>query len=275
MGYAQLFIGPTGSGKSTYSSSLYQHYDTIRRTMHVFNLDPAANFDNLVAMVLYDIPMFCAPIRELISLDDVMKELGLGPNGGLIYCMENLEVNLDDLLVEELDNYLDDDYLISCSIIIESIADRYPGVEQYAIRSFVDALYSIPLGLVENSDLQPIDTLAAVEMLNFSFIKCSFILYELVLVVMLIASHKATQLNQKPTYAEVFNRTHKGDKGRGDYVDNKSKSVSESYTSSISQKYGVDESSHPEFDPQAWNAGFSQIGMNNKDHEDETTDCQD
>lgn len=29
-----------------------------------------------------------ADIRELISLEDVMEELGLGPNGGLIYCME-------------------------------------------------------------------------------------------------------------------------------------------------------------------------------------------
>ena len=29
-----------------------------------------------------------ADIRELISLDDVMEELGMGPNGGLIYCME-------------------------------------------------------------------------------------------------------------------------------------------------------------------------------------------
>ena len=29
-----------------------------------------------------------ADIRELISLDDVMEELGLGPNGGLVYCME-------------------------------------------------------------------------------------------------------------------------------------------------------------------------------------------
>ncbi|CAL5411302.1 unnamed protein product [Camellia sinensis] len=27
-------------------------------------------------------------IRELISLDDVMEELRLGPNGGLLYCME-------------------------------------------------------------------------------------------------------------------------------------------------------------------------------------------
>jgi hypothetical protein len=34
--------------------------------------------------------LFClvADIRELINLDDVMEELGLGPNGALMYCME-------------------------------------------------------------------------------------------------------------------------------------------------------------------------------------------
>ncbi|KAA8543595.1 hypothetical protein F0562_021659 [Nyssa sinensis] len=103
MGYAQLVIGPAGSGKSTYCSSLYRHCETVHRTLHIVNLDPAAeNFDYPVAM----------DIRELISLDDVMEELGLGPNGGLIYCMEHLEENLDEWLTEELDNYLDDDYLV-------------------------------------------------------------------------------------------------------------------------------------------------------------------
>lgn len=29
-----------------------------------------------------------ADIKELITLDDVMEELKLGPNGALIYCME-------------------------------------------------------------------------------------------------------------------------------------------------------------------------------------------
>ncbi|KAE8668741.1 60S ribosomal protein L5-like [Hibiscus syriacus] len=53
-----------------------------------------------------------ADIRELISLDDVMEELGLGPKGGHIYCMEHLEENLDERLTEELDNYLEDDYLV-------------------------------------------------------------------------------------------------------------------------------------------------------------------
>ncbi|XP_039138850.1 uncharacterized protein LOC120276191 [Dioscorea cayenensis subsp. rotundata] len=62
----------------------------------------------------------------------------------------------------------------------------------------------------------------------------------------------AKQLNRKPTYGEVFNRTHKRAKGLGDYIDNKSKSVSDLYTSSMSEKYGADESCHPEFDPQLW-----------------------
>lgn len=32
---------------------------------------------------------FCElDIRDLISVEDVMEELGYGPNGGLVYCME-------------------------------------------------------------------------------------------------------------------------------------------------------------------------------------------
>ena len=50
------------------------------------NLDPANEI----------LPYKCAlDISELITLDDVMDNLNLGPNGGLIYCMEYLEKNLD------------------------------------------------------------------------------------------------------------------------------------------------------------------------------------
>ncbi|ESQ56453.1 hypothetical protein EUTSA_v10025507mg [Eutrema salsugineum] len=103
MGYAQLVIGPAGSGKSTYCSTLYEHCETIGRTMHVVNLDPAAEIFN------YPVAM---DIRELVSLEDVMEKLGLGPNGGLMYCMEYLEDSLHDWVDEELENYRDDDYLI-------------------------------------------------------------------------------------------------------------------------------------------------------------------
>lgn len=49
-------------------------------------------------------------IKDLISLEDVMEEMGLGPNGGLIYCFEFLLENLD-FLSDALDP-LSDEYLI-------------------------------------------------------------------------------------------------------------------------------------------------------------------
>lgn len=52
---------------------------------------------------------------------------------------------------------------IACSLAVEAAADRYPGVEQYAIRAFADALDSVPMALAENSGLTPIETLSAVK----------------------------------------------------------------------------------------------------------------
>ena len=52
----------------------------------IVNLDPGNDV----------LPYECAvDVMELISLEDAMEELGLGPNGGLVYCMEYLEKNLD------------------------------------------------------------------------------------------------------------------------------------------------------------------------------------
>ena len=52
----------------------------------MINLDPANDA----------LPYTCnVDIANLITLEDVMDNLKLGPNGGLIYCMEYLEKNLD------------------------------------------------------------------------------------------------------------------------------------------------------------------------------------
>ena len=56
------------------------------------NLDPA----NICIPYEPDID-----VAGLIALERVMSELDLGPNGGLIYCLEYLEKNLD-WLVEQL-----------------------------------------------------------------------------------------------------------------------------------------------------------------------------
>ena len=73
-----------------------------KRNVHIANLDPAAE--------IFDYKM-SFDIRDLISVEDVMEELGLGPNGALIYCMEYLLENMD-WLEEELENFDDDEYLI-------------------------------------------------------------------------------------------------------------------------------------------------------------------
>ncbi|KAL7492432.1 hypothetical protein ACHAWT_001580 [Skeletonema menzelii] len=102
----QLVTGPAGSGKSTYSHILQEHVQTLgprnHRRIHVANLDPAAEHFR------YDVAF---DIRELISVDDVMEELQLGPNGSLVYCMEYLLENMD-WLQDHLDSYDDDEYLI-------------------------------------------------------------------------------------------------------------------------------------------------------------------
>jgi len=52
----------------------------------VINLDPANDA----------LPYECViDIKDLIKLEDVMAEHGLGPNGGLVYCMDYLEKNID------------------------------------------------------------------------------------------------------------------------------------------------------------------------------------
>ncbi len=52
---------------------------------------------------------------------------------------------------------------IACSLAVEDAASKSPGLEQYAMRAFADALDAIPMALAENSGLSPIETLAEVK----------------------------------------------------------------------------------------------------------------
>jgi GPN-loop GTPase len=99
--FGALIMGPAGAGKSTFCAALLEHLQTTRRGSYYINLDPAA--DTFVHEPDLD-------IKDLISLDDVMEELHLGPNGGLIYCFEFLLENLD-FLTEKLET-VTEEYLI-------------------------------------------------------------------------------------------------------------------------------------------------------------------
>ncbi|KIS72104.1 uncharacterized protein UMAG_00526 [Mycosarcoma maydis] len=91
MPFAQLVIGPPGSGKTTYCYGQYQFLSLLSRPCSVINLDPAND----------RLPYPCAvDINRLISVRDVMAELSLGPNAANLYCIEYLEKNVDWLIQE-------------------------------------------------------------------------------------------------------------------------------------------------------------------------------
>lgn len=102
MVFGQVVIGPPGSGKTTYCNGMSQFLQLIGRKVAVINLDPANDA----------LPYECAVnIEDLVKLSDVMGEHSLGPNGGLVYCMDYLESNID-WLESKLKPLLEDHYLL-------------------------------------------------------------------------------------------------------------------------------------------------------------------
>ncbi|KAF8500481.1 hypothetical protein F5888DRAFT_1610054 [Russula emetica] len=86
MPFGEIVVGSPGSGKSTYCYGKHQLFTALNRPISIVNLDPAND----------NIPYPCAiDIASLITLQDAMSEHGLGPNGGMLYCMEYLEANYD------------------------------------------------------------------------------------------------------------------------------------------------------------------------------------
>eukprot|EP00948_MAST-09A_sp_MAST-9A-sp1_P003194 g3194.t1 len=114
--YGQLVIGPPGAGKTTYCCGISQILNGSGRRAIVVNLDPgneihsnngasdelatgngahtgSENADNNSEIAL-DRFTFDIDVRDLVKVEDVMEELGLGPNGALLYCIKLLEKNL-------------------------------------------------------------------------------------------------------------------------------------------------------------------------------------
>lgn len=73
MPFGQLVVGPPGSGKTTYCHGMKQFLQAAGRKVAIVNLDPAN--DSLPYDVAVD-------VADLVSLEEVMAELKLGPNGG-------------------------------------------------------------------------------------------------------------------------------------------------------------------------------------------------
>lgn len=117
MPFAQLVIGPPGAGKSTYCNGMQQFMGAIGRKCSVVNLDPANDMTSYTAAV---------DVRDLVTLEDIMATTstssegggdgdgpGLGPNGGVLYALEEVEENFD-WLQDRLKELGDDYVLFDC-----------------------------------------------------------------------------------------------------------------------------------------------------------------
>ena len=133
--YGQIIIGAPGAGKTTYCDGMQQYLRLLGRECYVVNLDPANevpltsssstnnnadgeatdkntngskadngdsdddndnNNETKNSQLPYETILDVC--QDIISLDAVMNELHLGPNGGLLYCMEYIEHHFGEVL---------------------------------------------------------------------------------------------------------------------------------------------------------------------------------
>ncbi|KAK2788833.1 hypothetical protein FQN52_005429 [Onygenales sp. PD_12] len=104
MPFAQLIIGPPGSGKSTYCNGMQQFMSAIGRKCSVVNLDPANDQTSYTPAL---------DVRDLVTLEEIMAEDTLGPNGGVLYALEEVEENFE-WVREGLEGLGDDYVLFDC-----------------------------------------------------------------------------------------------------------------------------------------------------------------
>lgn len=109
--FAVFVLGPAGTGKTTFCQTMIDHFLSTGKTAHLVNLDPAVeqNFDRVK-------PTF--DIRTKWPLHKIMKDLSLGPNGGLVEC---LRLMIEDRvwLESKLEGYSEEFLFVDCPGQIE------------------------------------------------------------------------------------------------------------------------------------------------------------
>ncbi|MGC8848856.1 MAG: ATP/GTP-binding protein [Candidatus Bathyarchaeia archaeon] len=83
-----VFLGTAGSGKTSLVSSFHDWLESLSLTVGTANLDPGCR------SIPYR-PDF--DVREFFTVEKLMEEMGLGPNGAMIRAVELIEPLLDGL----------------------------------------------------------------------------------------------------------------------------------------------------------------------------------
>ncbi|MFB0502343.1 MAG: ATP/GTP-binding protein [Candidatus Bathyarchaeia archaeon] len=144
-----FIIGTAGSGKSMLTSSYGNWLRTEKQNVALANFDPGA----LHLPYTPDLD-----VRDFISIENIMDEYGLGPNGALIMAAD-LIADMSEKLGEELDLISPDIVLVDTPGQMELFAFRASGPyiareltrEPKAIVYLFDSVFSAnPLNYVSN-----------------------------------------------------------------------------------------------------------------------------
>ncbi len=162
------FIGTAGSGKSTLTGA-FKEYILNRNpetSAITINLDPG------VKSMPYNPDI---DIREYITLEEVMDEFGLGPNGAMILASD-LMVNYLDDLKEEIDEINPEWVLVDTAGQLELFAFRETGPLIASALGFGDIQRSVSFLFDSNFVLRPngfISTLLLAASVQFRFQRIS------------------------------------------------------------------------------------------------------
>ncbi|PHH86740.1 hypothetical protein CDD83_9818 [Cordyceps sp. RAO-2017] len=144
---AIVCVGMAGSGKTTFMQRINAHLHASRRPPYVINLDPA------VLSVPFEPNI---DIRDSVNYEEVMRQYGLGPNGGILTSLNLFATKVDQVvnLLERrarpdaaqperrpIDRILVDTpgqieafvWSASGTILLESLASSFPTVVAYII----------------------------------------------------------------------------------------------------------------------------------------------
>jgi len=84
--FGQLVIGPPSSGKTTCVGAMAELLRALGRNVAIVNLDPAN--ENITYSSYVD-------VVDLVKVEEVMDQMKLGPNGGLMFAMEFVRTNIE------------------------------------------------------------------------------------------------------------------------------------------------------------------------------------
>uniref|UniRef100_A0A1A7WKH3 GPN-loop GTPase n=1 Tax=Iconisemion striatum TaxID=60296 RepID=A0A1A7WKH3_9TELE len=84
-----IVLGMAGSGKTTFVQRLTAHLHSMKSPPYVINLDPAVHEVPFPANI---------DIRDTVNYKEVMKQYGLGPNGGIVTSLNLFATRFDQVM---------------------------------------------------------------------------------------------------------------------------------------------------------------------------------